>query len=187
MILLLTGLLTLLSAVTGDAAVRSFNFDAQVKYVPLLRSLPNHTSIYHEWPPKPLRKTLPDYISAAVVVTQTVNADETSDDKNTNTHDSNSDLALVGPPMHVQVGDTLSVVLKNSLQTSGLSIHWHGFEMTNALEYDGVVGVTQCPVSPDAQFRYEFKVEETAGSYWYHTHSVSVHIHIQRCMHMRIS
>lgn len=181
MILLLTGLFTLISAITGvDGAVRSFNFDAQVKYVPLLRSLPNHTSIYHNWPPKPLRKTLPDYISAAVVVTQTVNADETPDD---NTNDSNSDLTLVGPPIHVQAGDTLSVILKNSLQTSGLSIHWHGFEMTNALEYDGVVGVTQCPISPNTQFRYEFKVEETPGSYWWHTHSVSNDF---SHMHMRI-
>ncbi len=113
---------------------------------------------------------MPDFISTAVVVSQTADADETPDN---NANDSNSDLTLVGPPIHVQVGDTLSVVLKNSLQTSGLSIHWHGFEMTNALEYDGVVGVTQCPVSPGAQFRYKFKVEETPGSYWYHTHSVS--------------
>ena len=174
MILLVTRLLTLVSAAASvDAAVRSFNFDAQVKYVPLLRSLPNHTAIYHKWPRKALRKTLPDYISAAVVVTQTVYANETSDD---NTNNSNSDLSLVGPPIHVQVGDTLSVVLKNSLQTSGLSIHWHGFEMTNALEYDGVVGVTQCPISPHTQFRYEFEVEETPGSYWWHTHSVSVHV-----------
>uniref|UniRef100_A0A7S2PNJ3 Plastocyanin-like domain-containing protein n=1 Tax=Skeletonema marinoi TaxID=267567 RepID=A0A7S2PNJ3_9STRA len=104
-------------------------------------------------------------------------ANESSED---DAGSSNSDLSLVGPPIHVQLGDTLSVMLKNSLPTSGLSIHWHGFEMTNALEFDGVVGVTQCPISPHTQFRYEFEVDENPGSYWWHTHSVSVH-------HMRIT
>ena len=136
-------------------AIRPFNFDAQVKYAPLLHSLPNNTAIYHEWPPKKLRKTLPNYISTALVVTP--------DDDNDNHED--DDLPLIGPPIHVQVGDILSVTLQNSLMTTGLSIHWHGFEMTNALEYDGVVGVTQCPISPNTKFVYEFVVEETPGTY----------------------
>ncbi len=167
---MLTSLLTVLSltsvTVTNAATMRSFNFDVQVRYAPLLRSLPNHTAIYHQWPPKALRKTLPAYISAAVVVTKTADG---SFDENA----SDSDLPLVGPPIHVQEGDTLFVTLKNSLSTTGLSIHWHGFEMENALEYDGVVGVTQCPISPYTQFTYEFEVNETPGTYWWHTHSVS--------------
>eukprot|EP00985_Skeletonema_marinoi_P020413 scaffold12139_cov119-Skeletonema_marinoi.AAC.1 len=114
--LLLTSLLTVLFVTTDadeDAAVRSFHFDARVKYIPLLRSLPNHTAIYHQWPPKQLRKTLPDYISAAVAIELTAN--ESSED---DAGSSNSDLSLVGPPIHVQLGDTLSVMLKNSLPTS---------------------------------------------------------------------
>ena len=149
---------------TSAATVRTFSFDAQVKYLPLLRSLPNHTAIYHEWPPKNLRKTLPDYIAAAVVSPDKVSGD--SDDLH------QISQRLIGPPIHVQAGDTLSVTLKNSLPTTGLSLHWHGFEMSNALEYDGVVGVTQCPVSPHTQFLYEFEVDETPGTYWWHTHSV---------------
>ena len=139
----------------ATTTIRPFNFDAQVKYAPLLNSLPNNTAIYHEWPPKKLRKTLPNYISTALVVTP---------DDNDGSNDDN-DLPLIGPPIHVQTGDILSVTLQNSLMTTGLSIHWHGFEMTNALEYDGVVGVTQCPISPDSKFVYEFVVEETPGTY----------------------
>jgi hypothetical protein len=161
----------------ATATMRSFNFDVQVKYAPLLRSIPNHTAIYHQWPPKALRKTLPAYISAAVVVTKTAN--ESFDD-----NASDSDLPLVGPPIHVQEGDTLFVTLKNSLSTTGLSIHWHGFEMKNALEYDGVVGVTQCPISPYTQFTYEFEVNETPGTYWWHTHSVSK-VEACRCRNCR--
>lgn len=152
----------MMSANTG--AIRSFNFDAQVKYAPLLHSLPNHTAIYHEWPPEKLRKTLPNYISAALIEYDGSSSASYIDD----------DLPMIGPPIHVQAGDILSVTLKNSLATTGLSLHWHGFEMTNALEYDGVVGVTQCPISPYTEFTYEFAVEETPGTYWWHTHSVCI-------------
>eukprot|EP00586_Coscinodiscus_wailesii_P014596 CAMPEP_0172493336 /NCGR_PEP_ID=MMETSP1066-20121228/24733_1 /TAXON_ID=671091 /ORGANISM="Coscinodiscus wailesii, Strain CCMP2513" /LENGTH=1154 /DNA_ID=CAMNT_0013263443 /DNA_START=206 /DNA_END=3670 /DNA_ORIENTATION=- len=76
-----------------------------------------------------------------------------------------------GPPMHVVEGDVISVTLTNSLPQSGLSLHWHGFEMADALVYDGVVGVTQCPVFEGDSFVYSFLVEEEPGTYWYHTHS----------------
>ena len=61
---------------------------------------------------------------------------------------------FLSPPIHVRDGDFLSVSVKNSLQATGLSIHWHGFEMTNHLEFDGVVGITQCPISPGESFTY---------------------------------
>lgn len=145
------------------AALRSFSFDARVRYAPLLRSLPDRTAIYREWPPAKLRKALPDYVSAALVASRGDSDDNDDDDE---------DLRLLGPPIHVQAGDVLSVTLRNSLPATGLSLHWHGFEMSDALEYDGVTGVTQCPISPHEEFAYEFKVEEVPGTYWWHTHSV---------------
>jgi len=78
---------------------------------------------------------------------------------------------LMATPIHVRDGDYLSVSVKNSLQATGLSIHWHGFEMTGHLEFDGVVGLTQCPISPGDSFTYAWEVNETPGTYWYHTHS----------------
>eukprot|EP00985_Skeletonema_marinoi_P034451 scaffold43980_cov234-Skeletonema_marinoi.AAC.1 len=55
--------------------------------------------------------------------------------------------------------------------------------MTNALEFDGVVGVTQCPISPHTQFRYEFEVDENPGSYWWHTHSGTLGVHAINAIH----
>ena len=53
----------------------------------------------------------------------------------------------------------------------GISIHWHGFVMKNAQHYDGVVGLTQCAIAPGEKFLYEFVVDESPGTYWWHTHS----------------
>lgn len=145
--------------VTQHPTVRAFDFDVILHHVPLLKSLPNHTSIYHKWPSKKQRIYLMNFISAAVIKHQ---------------YPSSNYDRLMGPPIHVQVGNRLQVKLKNSLLSTGLSIHWHGFEMREALEYDGVVGVTQCPVSwvPTAKpFLYDFIVQESPGTYWYHTHS----------------
>ena len=43
--------------------------------------------------------------------------------------------------------------------------------MMNSLEYDGVVGITQCAFAPQETMVYTFQVDETPGTYWYHTHS----------------
>ena len=39
--------------------------------------------------------------------------------------------------------------------------------MTGNLEYDGVVGITQCPISPTDTFTYEWQVDETPGRLWF--------------------
>ena len=39
--------------------------------------------------------------------------------------------------------------------------------MTGNLEYDGVVGITQCPISPTNTFTYEWQVDETPGRLWF--------------------
>jgi hypothetical protein len=158
--LVLTLLAVLVSHVKGagddnyNMTIRRFDFDVRSAYAPFVKALSNITSIYHHWPPTNQRTDLPEYLRIASI------------------HQPEQDEpTLVGPPLHVQQGDRLNVALRNSLMFSGLSIHWHGFEMKNAPEYDGVVGVTQCAVSPSEQFLYNFTVEETPGTYWYHTHS----------------
>ena len=98
-LVLLSGI-SLMSSAT-NAAIRSFAFDAQVKYAPLLNSLPNHTAIYHEWPPEKLRKTLPNYVSAALIESAGSNESGGSGGGET-------ELPLIGPPIHVQAGDTIS-------------------------------------------------------------------------------
>jgi len=85
----------------------------------------------------------------------------------------------MGMPIHVVNGDRLNMNIMNQLPSTGLSIHFHGFEMKNAIEYDGVVGLTQCAVPPQNQFNYNFEIEETDGTYWYHTHSGNLGINSQ--------
>ena len=45
-----------------------------------------------------------------------------------------------------------------------------GFDVPNG--QDGVPGVTQAPVLPGQELVYRFRADQ-AGTYWYHTHSVS--------------
>lgn len=72
-----------------------------------------------------------------------------------------------GPEIRCRRGDRLSVAVQNSLP-QGTSIHWHGIRIDNAM--DGVSGLTQKPILPDAKFLYDFTVPD-AGTYWYHPHN----------------
>jgi FtsP/CotA-like multicopper oxidase with cupredoxin domain len=55
------------------------------------------------------------------------------------------------------------------LKNNGTSVHWHGVRQLNNNEYDGVPGVTQCPIPPGQTFTYKFQATEY-GSTWYHSH-----------------
>ena len=138
--------------------LRSFEFNIVERYARLSASLPEHTSIQTKWPRKELRAALPDYLSIATMTAFGPNITDAS-------------YLLMGTPVHVVENDVLSMSIMNNLQSTGLSIHFHGFEMINAIQYDGVVGLTQCAIPPQHKFEYNFKVEETEGLYWYHTHS----------------
>ena len=73
---------------------------------------------------------------------------------------------LPGPLLRAQVGDRVIVHFKNSLPVA-TTIHWHGLRVPN--EMDGAPDVTQPPIQPGAEFRYEFVLRD-AGTYWYHPH-----------------
>ena len=73
---------------------------------------------------------------------------------------------LPGPLLRAQVGDRVIVHFKNSLPVA-TTIHWHGLRVSN--EMDGSPGVTQPPIEPGGEFRYEFVLKD-AGTYWYHPH-----------------
>jgi FtsP/CotA-like multicopper oxidase with cupredoxin domain len=73
---------------------------------------------------------------------------------------------LPGPLLRAQVGDRVIVHFKNSLPVA-TTIHWHGLRVAN--DMDGAPDVTQAPIEPGAEFRYEFVLKD-AGTYWYHPH-----------------
>jgi FtsP/CotA-like multicopper oxidase with cupredoxin domain len=74
-----------------------------------------------------------------------------------------------GPTLEADWGDTIIVNVKNSLQHNGTSMHWHGVRMLNSCQYDGVNGVTECPIPPGGTVQYRFRCTQH-GTSWYHSH-----------------
>ncbi|KAK6597896.1 Laccase-2-like protein 4 [Botrytis cinerea] len=74
-----------------------------------------------------------------------------------------------GPAITADWGDNLIIHVTNNLQHNGTSIHWHGIRQLGSLEYDGVPGVTQCPIAPGDTLTYKFQATQY-GTTWYHSH-----------------
>lgn len=75
-----------------------------------------------------------------------------------------------GPMIRAMEGDTIRVILKNSLPEE-TSIHWHGLHIPNKM--DGVPSFTQYAIQPGETFTYEF-IANHAGTYMYHSHFNSI-------------
>jgi FtsP/CotA-like multicopper oxidase with cupredoxin domain len=75
-----------------------------------------------------------------------------------------------GPTVRAVEGDLVEVRLTNANIPAGITLHWHGVDVPNAM--DGVAGVTQDAVSEEETFTYRF-VADQVGTYWYHSHQVS--------------
>ncbi|HEX6685476.1 MAG TPA: multicopper oxidase family protein [Candidatus Limnocylindrales bacterium] len=75
-----------------------------------------------------------------------------------------------GPEIAAVEGDLLEVTLTNVDIESGVTLHWHGYDVPNA--EDGAPGVTQEAVLPGGRHVYRFLANQV-GTYWYHTHQVS--------------
>ncbi|MFG2059568.1 multicopper oxidase family protein [Micromonospora sp. NPDC048930] len=75
-----------------------------------------------------------------------------------------------GPELRARQGDLVEVTLVNRLPGVGVTLHWHGVDVPNAM--DGVAGVTQDAVAPGGQFVYRFRAIQV-GTYWYHSHEMS--------------
>ncbi|KAI0388040.1 multicopper oxidase [Hypomontagnella monticulosa] len=75
-----------------------------------------------------------------------------------------------GPLIEANTGDTIRVVVHNSMTNDKTTIHWHGIDQKDSVWMDGIYGVTQCGIPPGETFTYEFNVTEQRGSFWYHAH-----------------
>ncbi|GAA4599485.1 multicopper oxidase family protein [Planotetraspora phitsanulokensis] len=75
-----------------------------------------------------------------------------------------------GPPITANVGDLVEVRLRNTDIRSGVTLHWHGYDVPSG--EDGVPGLTQEAVLPGQEFVYRF-LADRPGTFWYHTHEVS--------------
>ncbi len=73
---------------------------------------------------------------------------------------------IPGPLIEVGEASTIFVNFRNDTPLP-TAVHWHGLRLDN--RYDGVPGVTQDPVAPGEDFRYQLFFPDP-GIYWYHPH-----------------
>ncbi|MGZ4769649.1 MAG: multicopper oxidase domain-containing protein, partial [Ilumatobacteraceae bacterium] len=77
------------------------------------------------------------------------------------------------PEIHVNDGDKVRIVLKNSLPES-TSLHLHGIQVPNAM--DGVDPYTQPPIQPGKSFTYEFTAKGPAVGIYHSHHDAQVQV-----------
>ncbi|KAI1791000.1 laccase 2 [Ganoderma leucocontextum] len=79
-----------------------------------------------------------------------------------------------GPLITGNKGDNfqLNVVndLDNTTMLTATTVHWHGFFQQGTNWADGVAMISQCPISADNSFLYDFTATDQAGTFWYHSH-----------------
>ena len=78
-------------------------------------------------------------------------------------------------PLEVNEGALVHVKVTNNL-LGGVSpvVHFHGFKFDHGhFWYDGVAGITQCPISNRQSFTYSFIASEV-GTRWFHGHGTGV-------------
>ncbi|KAL4803270.1 laccase-1 [Aspergillus unguis] len=76
--------------------------------------------------------------------------------------------AYPGPDLIWDEGDDIEVLVVNELPFN-TTVHWHGLEMRETPEADGVPGLSQRPIEPGGTYVYRFKAYP-AGTFWYHSH-----------------
>ncbi|KAI1878681.1 hypothetical protein JX265_002858 [Neoarthrinium moseri] len=74
-----------------------------------------------------------------------------------------------GPTLEACWGDQLVIHVTNRVSANGTTIHWHGIRQLYSNEMDGVNGITQCPISDNDHFTYNFTATQY-GHTWYHSH-----------------
>jgi Multicopper oxidase len=68
--------------------------------------------------------------------------------------------------LSLEISRPFDVLLENKLAVP-TAIHWHGLHPPN--NQDGVPGLTQAPILPNASYRYYFPLKPS-GTHWMHSH-----------------
>lgn len=61
------------------------------------------------------------------------------------------------PTLYANVGETLTINLKNNLGNETTGMHFHGLFQNGTASMDGPTQVTQCPIGPGETFTYTFQ------------------------------
>jgi iron transport multicopper oxidase len=73
-------------------------------------------------------------------------------------------------PIIVKRGEPLELAVENRLENDETGIHIHGLFQNGTNYYDGVPGITQCPIGVNRTFSQFISTERQHGTYWYHSH-----------------
>ncbi|MGH8117360.1 MAG: multicopper oxidase family protein [Rhodanobacteraceae bacterium] len=73
--------------------------------------------------------------------------------------------SYLGPIVHVRRGQKLRVDFVNRIDEPSI-VNWHGLHVPAAM-----MGLPRYAVKPGGTYRYEFTVDNRAGTYWYHAMS----------------
>ena len=76
--------------------------------------------------------------------------------------------SLPAPTLVFNRGDKAVIYVTNNLNTE-TSIHWHGILLPNF--EDGVPYLTSPPIRSGKTHRFEFLIDQSPGTYWYHSHT----------------
>ncbi|RWA09245.1 hypothetical protein EKO27_g5871 [Xylaria grammica] len=76
-----------------------------------------------------------------------------------------------GPLIEANWGDWVEVTVTSNITgpDEGTTIHWHGLLQKQTPFFDGVPGISQCPVAPGESFTYRFRADHV-GTSFYHSH-----------------
>lgn len=79
-----------------------------------------------------------------------------------------------GPLIEANWGDWIEVTVHNDIYgpEEATILHWHGLNQPGTPWYDGVPGVSQCPIVPGSSFTYRFRADEF-GTSWWHSHQAA--------------
>ena len=75
---------------------------------------------------------------------------------------------IPGPTLRVPAGNRVEVTVINNIFDDASVMHWHGMQQRGSPYMDGVVGVTQCPISNAPGYNtmvYNF-LPDRAGTFW---------------------
>eukprot|EP00794_Sanderia_malayensis_P006294 gene6294-7016_t len=75
-----------------------------------------------------------------------------------------------GPTIRVVENSTIEVKVVNNLATDAITIHFHGQRQFGTVWQDGFGMISSCPTAPMTSFTYRFRVNNGAGTYFYHGH-----------------
>lgn len=73
--------------------------------------------------------------------------------------------SYLGPVLHVRRGQKLRVDFRNRIDDASI-INWHGLHVPARMQ-----GLPRYAAKPGASYRYEFTIDDRAGTYWYHAMS----------------